>query len=542
MVTGNVPHEGGPILPQGSPDVQIEYKAAARATDKLLCKAGGPDVLNMGSPNVLINNLRAVRKGDTTLHGGVVTGGASTVIIGVAGDGVVVDVPVASDATAKPKRPEGGRRQSEEPETPAGKPGKPTPGGNATGSGKDAFPRAAFVEIPIPESERSGKRSGSRRFRCVSVGDRDRPGSSAVRITDRRWEAHGLITVPVRKVDPSSPLDIEVEIDGEYFLLHRKADITLSLEVTNEFGRKDETSQKLETAYAIAIIDGTGPWSKEGYEAAMMNSFCSQLRSCPIARYERGPSGEGFRVVERAQRAAEFLSLQHEKRLVLAGYSRGGSAAVIAARILEQRGLDVDLLLLFDPVDRGSGDSSVISSNVANAWIASREADAPEMDRYDCSLPGDPAGHNPVRQWFGATATSSEAASTNRRSFLGSHGALGGVGWPHVREDPACQMEVAAFMNGALQSAGITVPLVSYAPAASPPLTIEFWDRFLELYSAFRATYPLFPPYMTGGLQEVAVARFEQWIEDHGVADREQREAMKKSFRCKVNPARGLAG
>jgi uncharacterized Zn-binding protein involved in type VI secretion len=43
---------------------------------------GPPDVIAMGSPTVLIGGLMAARIGDTTAHGGVITLGCPTVLIG----------------------------------------------------------------------------------------------------------------------------------------------------------------------------------------------------------------------------------------------------------------------------------------------------------------------------------------------------------------------------------------------------------------------------------------------------------------------------
>jgi uncharacterized Zn-binding protein involved in type VI secretion len=53
MVTGVVPHVGGPILPPGSPTVLIGGLPAARATDQATC-TGPPDIIAMGCPTVLI--------------------------------------------------------------------------------------------------------------------------------------------------------------------------------------------------------------------------------------------------------------------------------------------------------------------------------------------------------------------------------------------------------------------------------------------------------------------------------------------------------
>ncbi len=81
MVTGIVPHVGGPILPPCCPTVLIGFLPAARATDLATC-VGPPDTILKGSPTVLIGNLMAARIGDPTVHGGVIVLGCPTVIIG----------------------------------------------------------------------------------------------------------------------------------------------------------------------------------------------------------------------------------------------------------------------------------------------------------------------------------------------------------------------------------------------------------------------------------------------------------------------------
>jgi uncharacterized Zn-binding protein involved in type VI secretion len=82
MVTGVVPHVGGPILPPGAPTVLIMNLPAARVTDMCTC-VGPPDVIVMGSMTVLIMNLPAARLTSQCAHGGLVVGpGAPTVLIG----------------------------------------------------------------------------------------------------------------------------------------------------------------------------------------------------------------------------------------------------------------------------------------------------------------------------------------------------------------------------------------------------------------------------------------------------------------------------
>jgi len=89
LVTGVVPHVGGPVLPPGCPTVLIGMMPAARVSDMLTC-VGPPDVIAMGSPTVLIGGLMAARMGDPTAHGGVIMLGCPTVMIGEVGKGMVL--------------------------------------------------------------------------------------------------------------------------------------------------------------------------------------------------------------------------------------------------------------------------------------------------------------------------------------------------------------------------------------------------------------------------------------------------------------------
>jgi uncharacterized Zn-binding protein involved in type VI secretion len=84
MVTGVVPHVGGPILPPGVPTVLIDFLPAANVTTMATC-VGPPDVIIKGSAGVLINFLPAARLGDQTAHGGVIVLGSFTCIIGEVG-------------------------------------------------------------------------------------------------------------------------------------------------------------------------------------------------------------------------------------------------------------------------------------------------------------------------------------------------------------------------------------------------------------------------------------------------------------------------
>lgn len=76
-----IPHVGGPILGPGCPTVLIGGLPAAVLGDVALC-VGPPDSLTKGSATVKIGGKPAVRMGDTTAHGGTVSVGFPTVIIG----------------------------------------------------------------------------------------------------------------------------------------------------------------------------------------------------------------------------------------------------------------------------------------------------------------------------------------------------------------------------------------------------------------------------------------------------------------------------
>lgn len=76
-----VPHVGGPILPPGGVTVLIGGMPAACMGDMCVC-VGPPDTIALGSATVLIGGKPAARLGDMTAHGGTITVGLPTVLIG----------------------------------------------------------------------------------------------------------------------------------------------------------------------------------------------------------------------------------------------------------------------------------------------------------------------------------------------------------------------------------------------------------------------------------------------------------------------------
>jgi uncharacterized Zn-binding protein involved in type VI secretion len=81
MVTGVVPHVGGPILPPGAVTVLIGKLPAARVGDMAVC-VGPPDVIVLGSFTVFTMKMPQARIGDMTAHGGAIVLGFPTVLVG----------------------------------------------------------------------------------------------------------------------------------------------------------------------------------------------------------------------------------------------------------------------------------------------------------------------------------------------------------------------------------------------------------------------------------------------------------------------------
>ncbi len=76
-----IPHVGGPVVGPGVPTVLIGSMPASVVGDSCVC-VGPPDSVVKGSATVMIGNKPAARIGDTTAHGGNITVGYPTVVIG----------------------------------------------------------------------------------------------------------------------------------------------------------------------------------------------------------------------------------------------------------------------------------------------------------------------------------------------------------------------------------------------------------------------------------------------------------------------------
>ena len=77
-----VPHVGGPITGTGCQSVLIAGMPAATIGDACICTGGPPDSIISGAGTVVIGGKPAVRMGDGSAHGGKITTGCLTVLIG----------------------------------------------------------------------------------------------------------------------------------------------------------------------------------------------------------------------------------------------------------------------------------------------------------------------------------------------------------------------------------------------------------------------------------------------------------------------------
>lgn len=81
MVTGVVPHVGGPVTGPGAPTVLIGGMPAAVMGDMCTC-VGPPDTIVKGSATVMIGGKPAAYLGSQTAHGGAIVLGCFTVMVG----------------------------------------------------------------------------------------------------------------------------------------------------------------------------------------------------------------------------------------------------------------------------------------------------------------------------------------------------------------------------------------------------------------------------------------------------------------------------
>lgn len=94
MCSGYVPHIGGPVIGPGVPTVLIGGKPAAVMGDMCTCAGGPPDTIIQGEATVLIGGKPAATVGCMTAHGGTVTVGEPTVLIGTGTSAATAIAPI----------------------------------------------------------------------------------------------------------------------------------------------------------------------------------------------------------------------------------------------------------------------------------------------------------------------------------------------------------------------------------------------------------------------------------------------------------------
>ncbi len=244
---------------------------------------------------------------------------------------------------------------------------------------------------------------------------------------------------------------------------------------TPQFSKKPAAPLVTPYAFAMAIIDGTGALDDDDYASEMAQSFCKQIGKTPasnaVVRYWRGPSLDGVSTGPKGIEAMEWLVKCRDagaQKLFLAGYSRGGTSAVVAAQNLARRDIAVDGIFLFDPVDRSLAMTFGLPKNVKMSRTAYRDTPKKLVDKYEDSIGW---GQNPMRPSFGNLDVTPGGPGDHilRKDFTGSHGALGGVGWSHVSEDSNCQASVAMFMNEGFLKLGLPFKIASISTPNNPP-------------------------------------------------------------------------
>ncbi len=81
MVTGTVPHVGGPVTGPGAPGVTVNGVPVSLMGDICTC-VGAPDTIAQGCAGVTINGTPVATVGCMTAHGGSITVGSPGVLVG----------------------------------------------------------------------------------------------------------------------------------------------------------------------------------------------------------------------------------------------------------------------------------------------------------------------------------------------------------------------------------------------------------------------------------------------------------------------------
>jgi len=148
---------------------------------------------------------------------------------------------------------------------------------------------------------------------------------------------------------------------------------------------------------------------------------------------------------------------------------------LLSAATLGRYGVEIEGLILFDPVAKYVGPGvQTMPKNVKNSITFVRHLNPKIIKKYartaDEGLNPKVFGewaNNPMRPGWGVYFENLLSQCSNEHSYhgvVGSHGALGGVGWKHVSEDYLAQSYVADTANKWFAKLGYSVGLKSTPP------------------------------------------------------------------------------
>ena len=237
-----------------------------------------------------------------------------------------------------------------------------------------------------------------------------------------------------------------------------------------------------------AGVGGTGPWSDGKYIAengpdTFVKKLAIDWAYGPGKLYYRGPGVEGLgtntTIVH--QLVTEVMELRGKMKdcrgVVLCGHSRGGAAVIVAARRLMFYGVDIDCLILLDPVNCTPWpESHFIPSNV-------KQVIKPIRNPFTKSRP---LWGNCGSAWNPFTTT------MDWDHFYGTHASIGGQVWtadslmlgyiyepPEIgptlvtlADDEACRRDVWNFFYPKMTKICDAL-MESGEPAAPPPTAIQ---------------------------------------------------------------------
>lgn len=187
----------------------------------------------------------------------------------------------------------------------------------------------------------------------------------------------------------------------------------------------------------LAGIDGTGGGTLPGkkrdvrydkdFDSPDFNKKSFVNRICQNntgSLYRRGPVTLGGGLMRAIDDAVEHIvnSLKNEPNadVLLTGYSRGAAGAVVVAKRLQKKGINVKAMMLFDCVDRHLFiDAAVIPNNVGSVLHIRRSKDARSRESFG----------NDGTQWNPPTVY-------QQQMFKGTHGAMGGTYWKPEGDPP----------------------------------------------------------------------------------------------------------